>query len=73
MDFLKQLPQVFRERYLQTHSIYLKSIADIIATMYKTRTLKKASINMIQKLLTQGAKLDEKREDQVMKLWNLEI
>lgn len=62
-DFLKKLPQVFRKRYLQTHSIYLKSIADIIETMYKTRDLEKASSNMIQKLLNQGAKLDEKRED----------
>jgi len=63
VDFLRQLPEVFRERYLQTHSVYLKSIADIIAAMYKTRNLRKASVNMVRKLLTQGAKVDEKRED----------
>lgn len=62
-DFLEQLPEVFRERYLQTHSVYLKSIADIIAMMYKTVNLRKASINMVQKLVTQGAKLHEKRQD----------
>jgi len=63
VDFLRELPEVFRERYLKTHSIYLKSIADIIAEMYKTTSLRKASANMIRKLLTQEAKLHEKRQD----------
>lgn len=62
-DFLNELPQVFRKRYLQTHGVYLKSIADIIATMYKTRNLQKASNRMILKLIAQQASLDERRED----------
>ena len=62
VDFVKKLPEVFRERYLLTHNIYLKSIADIIATMYKTSNPKKASVNMVRKLITQGAKTNEKRE-----------
>ena len=62
-DFLKELPRVFRERYLDTHGIYLKSIADIIASMYHMRDFEEASVRMIQKLMAQGAKLDEKRQD----------
>ena len=64
-DFLKDLPIVFRKRYLDTHGVYLKSIADIIAAMYHTRTtdFEEASVHMIQKLMAQGAKLDEKRQD----------
>jgi hypothetical protein len=35
--FLDSLPEVFRERYLDTHERYLKSIADIIAHLYAKR------------------------------------
>jgi len=67
LPFLRKLPGVFRERYLQTHSIYLKSIADIIAHMYHIMhdmtKLEESVTSMILKLSAQGAKLDERRED----------
>jgi len=63
VDFLGKLPQVFRERYLQTHNYYLKSIADVIATMYHIIEFEEGSIRMIHKLLSQGAELGEKRQD----------
>ena len=63
VDFLKELSDTFKKRFLQTHSVYLKSIADIIAVMYNTTTLRKASNNMVRKLLSQGARLHENRED----------
>lgn len=62
-DFLNKLPEVFRKRYLQTHGVYLKDIADIIATTYHIVNWEKGSDNMILKLLAQKASLDEKRED----------
>lgn len=34
VDFLSNLPQVFRKRYLDTHERYLKSIADIIGYLF---------------------------------------
>ncbi len=36
-DFLKELPQIFRKRYLDTHETYLKSIADISAHLYPSK------------------------------------
>lgn len=66
-DFLKELPKIFRKRYLRTHGIYLKSIADITAhmygIMYDMTELEEPTTSMILALSTQGAELDEKRQD----------
>ena len=66
VKFLDSLPHVFVERYLKTHGVYLKSIADIIATMYGTPfgTATEGTANkMILTLLIQEARLDERRQD----------
>ena len=34
VKLLKDLPKLFRERYLDTHEKFLKSIADITAYLY---------------------------------------
>ena len=39
---LDNLPAMFRERYLNTHEIYLKSLADVIVTLYSGLTSEKA-------------------------------
>lgn len=63
-DFLPRLPEVFRERYLNTHSIYLKSIADVIQVQYyKRNSMKLATMNMIQTLREQRATHKKKRKD----------
>jgi len=66
-DFLNKLPQVFRQRYLRTHSVYLKSMADIIAHMYgimhDMTKLEESVARMLLQLSAQGAKLDERRDD----------
>ena len=56
VDFLAELPQVFRERYLDTHERYLKSIADVITHLYwrKPRGWKEPCRKMIHKLIPAG-------------------
>ena len=34
VDFLNELPKIFRERYLDTHEKYLKSISDVIGYLF---------------------------------------
>lgn len=62
-DFLKELPKVFRKRYLRTHDRYLKDLADIISTMYHISNWEQGSNYMTLKLLDQEVRLDEKRKD----------
>ena len=45
--FLDLLPEIFRERYLETHDIYLKSIANIIAHKYCGEDWQDTCRNMI--------------------------
>ena len=63
VDFLQELPNTFRERYLQTHSRYLKSIADIIANNYDWRDEEKATVNMVSQLVSQNPRFREERRD----------
>ena len=57
VDFLAELPQVFRERYLDTHHRYLKSIADVITHLYWTRFRgwKEPCRRMLLKLIPAGS------------------
>jgi hypothetical protein len=56
VKFLDSLPQVFRERYLDVHELYLKSIADVITYLYwkKRRGWKEPCRKMILKLIPAG-------------------
>jgi hypothetical protein len=56
VDFLRSLPKIFVERYLNTHALYLKSIADVTAHLYdifrgeSERVWKNACRNMLVRL-----------------------
>ena len=63
VDFLANLPNVFRERYLNIHETYLYGIAYIIDKMYKPSNYRIMSTRMLLQLLSQEPKLSEKRQD----------
>lgn len=65
VDFLKDLPQKFRERYLNTHENYLKSIADIAVTIsLKNFTDRKISSEyMVKRLNSAGIFTESKIDD----------
>jgi hypothetical protein len=56
VKFLDSLPEVFRERYLNTHERYLKSIADIIGHLYmrKVDDWDEACRQMLLRLISAG-------------------
>ena len=67
VKLFSDLPNLFRERYLKKHDRYLKSFADIAATLYfKRGDLGYGCEIMIDKLLNAGVfsdrKLDEEQE-----------
>jgi len=61
VEFLAKLPEVFRERYLNTHETYLKSIADIIGYLYGGKSWEEKCAKTIAHLL--GASKMRKRRD----------
>lgn len=61
VKFLAELPKVFRERYLNTHETYLKSIADIIVHLYGWKSWEERCAKM--KLCLIGADKMRKRKD----------
>ena len=66
VDFLKELPRLFVKRYLNTHGVYLKSIADIIAWTYHTvmgKATEKTASNMVKTLLSNKAKILKKKQN----------
>ncbi len=63
VDFLKELDNTFRERCLDTHNVYLKSVADIIAQTYDAGNLRETSIKMVDSIISQQANLEEKKID----------
>lgn len=60
VDFLANLPQLFRERYLDTHENYLKSIADLAHHLYSLTT--DGCELLVEKLLSAG-KFSESMKD----------
>jgi hypothetical protein len=72
VKFLSNLPQVFKERYLNTHETYLKSIADLIWYLYKGKNLQDKASAMVVCLT--GANKMKKRidtEDETVHFRNL--
>ena len=63
VDFLANLPNIFRERYLNTHETYLYGINYIIERMYRPVDYTEMSNRMLLQLLKQDAKLSERRQD----------
>jgi len=61
VKFLNSLPAVFRERYLNSHETYLKSIADIIVYMYSGENWEDRCAQMLLHLL-EASKM-RKRKD----------
>jgi len=62
VKFLDSLPQIFKERYLETHEKYLKSIADVTAYLYGDGSWKEKCNNMLLKLVS-ASNLGERKKD----------
>lgn len=56
VDFFRELPNIFRKRYLETHERYLKSIADVAAHLYpkKGGNSKRVCLAMVGNMLSAG-------------------
>lgn len=63
VDFFSNLPDTFRERFLDTHFVYLYSISYIIRKMYGEKNLEETTEAMVNQLLNQKPRLSERKQD----------
>ena len=61
VKFLTKLPEVFRERYLNTHEKYLSSIADVINYLYAGKSPEDSCSRMID-YLANAPKMEKRRD-----------
>lgn len=54
--------RIFRERYLDTHEVYLKSIADIIAYLYQWQAPPDVRCGEMVSRLTKAGKIDKRKD-----------
>ena len=74
VKFLELLPQIFRERYLNTHERYLKSIADVVSHLYmrKLDDWEECCSSMLLRLIPAGSLPKRKDiEDETVHFRNL--
>ena len=58
----KKQREIFRERYLDTHGIYLKSVADIIAYLYKWRNPHEERCTLMISRLLKAGKISRRKD-----------